>query len=245
MQGLTRTKRAAGLFPGMDRGNVLKTLRFMESRFASFYKSPQQSLRFETLDAADIAKAILPTDDSSWQWSPPGGGVTADPAQVLAELFERLVIRHEDKHPAVRRTDEEVWRPFEKALKTRDQNILACLHEQDLSFGSFHHRFEHAWQPERGPLHLLLPLSFDLLDPSEIVDKAIRWNGRIHQLRKAQTEFRAFLLIGKPSEPNHEAAYAEAKGVLESAADPERKIMPEDQSALFADEFLRSVLSSN
>lgn len=97
MKGVTRMKRALGFFPGMDSSSVIKTLRFMESCFAAFHKSPQQSLRFETLDAASIAKAILPTDDSSLQWSPPGGGVTEDPAQVLAELFERMVTRHEDK----------------------------------------------------------------------------------------------------------------------------------------------------
>jgi hypothetical protein len=245
MKGVTRMKRALGVFPGMDRTSVLKTLRFMESRFASFHKSPQQSLRFENLDAASVAKAILPMDDSSLQWSPQGGGVTGEPAEVLAELFERMVTRHEDKHPAVRRTDEEVWHPFETALHSRDQKVLSSLHEQELVAGSFRHVFEHAWQPERGPLHLLLPLSFDLLDPSNIVDKAIGWNGRIRLLRKSAPNFRAFLLIGKPSEPIHQSAYDEAKDVLESEADSARKIVPEEQATAFADEFSRSFISQN
>ena len=70
MKGVTRLKRALGLFPGMDRSSVLKTLRFVESRFAAYHKSLQQSFRLETLDAASIASAILPTDDSSLQWIP-------------------------------------------------------------------------------------------------------------------------------------------------------------------------------
>jgi hypothetical protein len=107
MKGVIRLKRALGVFPGMDRSSVLKTLRFMESRFAEYQKSPQQGFPMESLDAASIAKAILPTDDSSLQWSPPGGGVTEDPGKVLEELFERMVTRHEDKNPDVRRTDEE------------------------------------------------------------------------------------------------------------------------------------------
>jgi len=245
LKGMARMKRALGLFPGMDRGCVLQTLRFMESRFAAYHKSPQPSLRFETLDAASIAKAILPADDSSLQWSPPGGGVTEDPAQVLAELFERMVARHEDKHPAVRRTDEEVWQPFEKALQTRDQKILSGLREQELTAGSFRQRFEHAWQPKRGPLYLLLPLSFDLLDPSNIVDKAIGWNGRIRLLRKSAPDFRMFLLIGKPLVQDHESACAEAKDVLESESDSARKVVTEEHAAAFADEFYHSVISSN
>jgi hypothetical protein len=245
MKGLTRMKRALGLFPGMDRCSVLKTLRFMESRFAAYLKSSQQSLPFETLDAASIAKAILPTDDSSLQWSAPGGGATGNPAQVLEELFERMVTRHEDKHPAFRRTDEEVWQPFETALRSRDHKILSSLHEQELAAGSFRHRFEHAWQPQQGPLHLLLPLSFDLVDPSNIVDKAIGWNGRIHLLRKSAPDFKAFLLIGRPSDQTHESAYAEAKAVLESETGSARTIVPEEEATAFADEFSRSVISQN
>jgi hypothetical protein len=68
MKGVMRMKRALGLFPGMDRSSVLKTLRFMESRFDEYQKSPQQGFPMESQDAASIAKAILPTDDSSLQW---------------------------------------------------------------------------------------------------------------------------------------------------------------------------------
>ena len=42
MQGVTRMKRALGLFPGMDRGSVLKTLRFMESRWPRLTNHPSK-----------------------------------------------------------------------------------------------------------------------------------------------------------------------------------------------------------
>ncbi len=245
MKGVTRLKRALGFFPGMDRGSVYKMLRFMESRFDSYGKSMQQNLSFETLDAAAIAKAILPNDDSSLQWSAPGGGVTENPAQVLDDLFERMVTRHEETHPPVRRTDEEVWHPFEAALQSRDRQVLSSLEEKVLSVGSFEHRFEHAWQPAEGALHLLMPLSFDLVNPSDIVDKAIAWNGRVRFFRKSTLPFKAFLLLGKPSEKLHETAYAEAQEVLASEDDSERTIVPEEEASLFAEEFSRKIISSN
>ncbi len=99
MKGVTRMERALAVFPGMDGIGILDALRFMESRFSEFYKLPEPSFRSGTLDAASIAKAILPTDDSSLQWSPPGGGVTEDPGKVLEVLFERMVARHESKYP--------------------------------------------------------------------------------------------------------------------------------------------------
>ena len=243
MKGVRSFKRPLGLFPGMDRSSVYKTVRFMESRFALYYKSSQQSLNFEQLDAAAIAKGILPTDDSSLQWSAPGGGVTENPAQVLEELFERMVTRHEEKHPAVRRTDEEVWHPFEAALQTRDRQILSSLQEKLMSVGSYQHRFEHAWQPAQGPLHLLLPLSFDLVKSSDIVDKAVAWGGRIRHLRNSDTPFKAFLLLGKPSEATHESAYAEAQDVLASDADRDREVVPEENAPVFAERFSREVFS--
>jgi hypothetical protein len=245
MKGLKRLRRAVAFFPGMDRRSVWKTIRFLESRFESCHAAGQQSLAFETLDAAGIAKSILPSDDSSFQWLAAGGGATESPGQVLEELFDRLVTRHEDKHPAVRRTDEEVWRPFAAALEVRDRQILSRLQEKELFALSFRHRFEHSWQQEAGPLHLLLPLSFDLVDPSDIVDKAVAWNGRIRLLRKEAEPFKAFLLVGKPSLETHEQAYLDAKKVLESDAGAEHRIVPEDQAAAFAEEFSRSVLSAN
>jgi hypothetical protein len=81
--------------------------------------------------------------------------------------------------------------------------------------------------------------------PSDIVDKAVIWNGRVRLLKKSAPPFKAFLLIGKPSAETHAPAYAEAKGVLESEADSERRIVPEDQATAFAEEFSRSVISAN
>jgi hypothetical protein len=172
--------------------------------------------------------------------------VTEDPAKVLAELFERMVTRHEGKHPPVRRTDEEVWQqPFEVALQGCDGKVLASLQESELSVGSFCHRFEHAWQPESGPLHLLVPLSFDLVEPSDIVDKAVTWRGRVRLLRTATLKFKVFMLLGRPSVETHEQAYFEAKAVLESEGDSDQRVVPEDEASQFAADFARAVISFN
>jgi predicted transcriptional regulator len=45
-------------------------------------------------DALTLARSVLPEDDSSLQWSPAGGGLTADPAATLDHLFKRLVSDH-------------------------------------------------------------------------------------------------------------------------------------------------------
>lgn len=64
-------------------------------------------------------------------------------------------------------------------------------------------------------------------------------------LKKSAPPFKAFLLIGKPTAETHAPAYAEAKNVLESEADSERRIVLEDQATAFAEELSRSVMSTN
>ena len=245
MRGAKRLRRVLDMFPGLDKAALSKTLRFMESRFETLQSSLQGSqLKLEAMDAAAIAKAILPIDDSSLQWSPPGGGTTDNPTQVFEDLFERMVTRHENKHPVVRRSDEQVWKPFEKELQIRNKSILPSLQKFELAAGSFRHRFDHVLRSRRGLLHILLPLSFDLVDPSDIVDKAAAWNARFDLLEKSETKFKTFLLIGKPLDESHCGAYEEAKTLLE-AKSFERGVWPEDQAAAFAEDFTRSIILFN
>ena len=234
MRRAKRLKRAIGLFPGIDRSSVLQMLQFLESKFGEAEGDFASRLDRFTVGVSDIAKGILPTDDSGLQWSSSGGGVTDDPKRTLDELFERMVTRHEKAHPQERRLDAEIWDPFERELRHRE--VLSRLQERTLSAGRFEHRFDHVWQPRSGDIHLLLPLSFDLLKPSDIVDKGISWNGRINQLQRANSRLQTYVLLGKPSGDEHASAFEEAKGILSASVDDER-LVPEEQAPAFAEEF--------
>jgi len=47
----------------------------------------------------DIARGVLPIDDSSFQWSPIGVGLATDPLQKMASLFNRMVMRYDEPVP--------------------------------------------------------------------------------------------------------------------------------------------------
>ena len=229
LSGLDRVK---AMFPGLQSDSLRDLLAFLASRTAEIHrKTSEQLLDRDQLSAETIAKALLPIDDSALQWSAAGGGATDDPQQTLKELFERLVARHLKPHPPTRREDADVWKPFERELRQR--NVLARMQEQTLTVGELHHHFKNAWQPAGGHLRLYQPLSFDLVEPSDIVEKAIRWSGLLRQLRKADSDFFIYLLLGKPSDARRLKAFKQAYDTL--AEDHQKKeLIPEEDAPSFA-----------
>jgi hypothetical protein len=229
LSGLDRVK---AMFPGVQLDSLRDLLAFLAARTAEIHrKTSDQLLDRDQLSAETIAKALLPIDDSALQWSAAGGGAADDPQQTLKELFERLVTRHLKAHPPTRRKDADVWKPFECELRQR--NVLSRLQEKTLTVGKLKHCFE-AWQPPGGYLRLFQPLSFDLIDSSEIVEKAVHWNGLLRQFRKSDPDFYAYLLIGGPEDDDRKDAFEQACETLGEDADG-KKLVREEEAPQFAD----------
>jgi hypothetical protein len=149
------------------------------------------------------------------------------------DLYARLVARHLKAHPATRRVDADVWKPFEREFRQRD--ILARFQEKILAVGELRHRFEIAWQPPGRALRLFQPLNFDLLEPSDIVEKAIKWGGLIRQLRKADSEFVIYLLLGRPVGQGQSAkAFQQACDTLNEDTVGQKELVQEEEAPRFA-----------
>jgi len=88
---LDRVKR---MFPSFDSGSLDEMLSFLGSRAEEIHSEAYELHAGEAVSAESIAISILPRDDSSLQWSPPGGGITDEPRASLKDLCERVVTRH-------------------------------------------------------------------------------------------------------------------------------------------------------
>jgi hypothetical protein len=225
--------RVKAMFPGLQSDSLRDLLAFLASRTAEIHReSPAQLLDRDQISAETIARALLPTDDSSLQWSAPGGGASDDPKQTLKELFDRLVARHLKAHPPTRRDDIDVWRPIERELRQR--NVLSRMQEKTLAVGELHHRFENAWQPQGGYLRLFQALSFDLMQPSDIVEKAVRWSALIRHLRKADADFLIYLILGRPSgQGQAQKAFDQAYETLNEETGGRKELFPEEEAPSF------------
>ena len=93
-------ERAARLFPDLDCDALMHIVKQVANRVneagTELAKRSEESGSMAKPDSVmTLAHSILLPDDSSLQWSPPGGGLTNDPSATLEQLYARLVTRYD------------------------------------------------------------------------------------------------------------------------------------------------------
>jgi hypothetical protein len=93
----TNGERVARMFPGLNRDALSSALQSIQMRFRTLAaRLPTEwSSPYEQKNVLDIARSVLPPDDSSLQWEASGSGLTDNPEYTLRRLFERMVQRYE------------------------------------------------------------------------------------------------------------------------------------------------------
>jgi hypothetical protein len=86
---IERTNRLSGAFPGIEPKTVLETLAGIGEDFARL-APPSRDTPTEK-----ICHAVIPKDDSSFQWAAPSGGVTDDLDKALESVYFRHLGRYD------------------------------------------------------------------------------------------------------------------------------------------------------
>ncbi|HEY0722177.1 MAG TPA: DUF3037 domain-containing protein [Gammaproteobacteria bacterium] len=214
------------VFPGINADYFKSLMRHIQARFEEMGEQISSQLALERIESVeDLAHKILPSDDSSLQWSTAGAGKTTNPAETLERLFERMVMRYEDRSVRERRTEDDVWRHFKRDLEARQ--LLQYFEPSKIAVRDDEIDFQYTWK--NGVLHCLEPVSFDLSSPESIRDKAHRWLGRITSVANAQEKFRMYFLVGRPQEEELISAYESAISILGKI--PVDKVIYSEQQA--------------
>jgi len=116
-----RYGRLNKMFLDVNGDHFRSLMRFIQARFDEHAQKIKNELPLDGMpkNVLEIAQAILPPDDSSLQWSEPGGGLTENPSKTLEELYLRMVQRYEEKPLLPSRSDEEIWHEFRKQLEAK------------------------------------------------------------------------------------------------------------------------------
>ncbi|CAG1022398.1 hypothetical protein MTYM_01690 [Methylococcales bacterium] len=203
--------RLTKVFPGANGDHFKSLMHHIQKSFEVLGEQIATQLPFnEAGSVLDLAKSVLPNDDSALQWSPMGGGRTPNPSQALEQLYERMVMRYEERHHKERRTDDDVWRHFKRNLEAR--NLLGYFEPKKIAVQDDEVEFQHAWK--NGVWHCIEPISFDLSAADSIKDKAHRWLGQIASVQTTADEFRLYLLLGEPQEESLRPAFNKALSIL-------------------------------
>lgn len=229
--------RLTKVFPGMDGESFKSSMRFIQSRFEEMGARLEKELPFEGMPESvlELAHAVLQADDSAFQWSPPGSGLTANPSATLESLFDRLVMQNDEKPQYERRSDDEVWRKYKRSLESR--HVLKHLVPKKITVQDDEVEFAYAWK--NGIWHCLEPISFDLSSPDSIREKAHKWLGQITSISSAGEQFKVYALLGEPQQAALRADFEKALSILRKA--PETELVREEDAAIFSEKFGREI----
>lgn len=231
--------RLSKAFPGMNGDSFRDVMRYIQSRFEKLGERLGAELDLEAPAGGvlELAHAVLPPDDSSLQWSPPGGGLTEDPAKTLESLYARLVYGYEDHVAKTSRSDEQVWAVYRRGLESR--RLLSRFTEKRISAADDAIEFDHAYK--NGLWHCLKPISLDLAQSDSIMHKAHAWLGHITSVRDAPDPFKVYLLLGQPERNDLLPAYRNAMRILDKIPG-DKEIIPEEDAERVADELAKLIL---
>lgn len=207
----TTLGRLSHVFPGLNGEQFKSVMRHIQNKAEELNDEIHSELPFESCNTAlDIARRILPSDDSALQWSSIGSGRSSDPSATLEKLFGRMVMQYDQKTAKQHRSDDDIWRQFKRDLESR--SLLQYFQPKKISVKDDEIEFRHAWK--NGQWHCIEPLSFDLSSADSIRDKAHRWLGQITSISNSQEKFRLYMLVGKPQDPSLNSAFESALSIL-------------------------------
>ena len=127
----------------------------------------------------------------------------------------------------VSRSDEEIANPF----KIKLGKVAQKLSEKTIETKDDQYDFRFAWK--NNIWHLYEPVSFDLVDPNSIREKANRWLGRGVALNDARERFKIHFLLGEPRQPQTQEAFKNALHLLEKIP-VEKDLIREGEMERFA-----------
>ena len=233
----TSYERLNAIFLKIDHLHFRALISYMANHFEQLAGEIRDGLTVPPVIAlSEIVKQVLPPDDSSLQWSQQGGGITDDPARALSELYKRLVERYIADATQTSRTDEEIAKPFKAKLG----KVASKLSAKTIETLDYQYDFRFAWKNEIW--HLYEPVSFDLVDPNSIREKANRWLGRGVALNDASDRFKIHFLLGEPRQPGTPQAFENALHLLQKIPG-QKELVRESEMEQFAEQVDENIVS--
>ncbi len=190
----------------------------------------------------ELLHKLIPPDDSSLQFSSPGGGISSGLEKTLGELYFRYIEKYYENKVLLTRDDEEVWKVFRKPLL--EKKVVQHLKPHKIIAKNFEYEFKHAWK--NGAWRTLEAVSFDLDNPNSITDKANKWLGRSISLAETDEKFILYLLLGEPTRKELMPANSKAENILHKInRSVKHEFIREHEASKFADDVLNDIKEHN
>jgi hypothetical protein len=228
----SRYSRLNDMFLRIDHNHFRAQMRYLSQAFEELGLEIREGDLVGRQDSKieDLVRRVLPADDSSLQWSKSAGGFSDDLSVTVKQLFARQVERYVESPDSGSRTDEEVARPFKATLE--EKKVSGLVEQKRIVAKDYDYEFQFAWK--NSIWHLYEPVSFDLLDPNSIREKANRWLGRCTALQDAAEKYKIYFLLGEPRRSDVNEAFLNAQHLLEKIPG-QKQLVPEKELKQFSE----------
>lgn len=231
-------RRITEMFHKIDGRRFRQISRYLQDQICAAGVASETALPFESAQNIEsILARILPPDDSAIQFSKAGIGLSSNLEQTLQDLYRRHVEYYGSHAEGSCRTDEEVWRGTFREPMERAQ-VTPWLSPKRIAAPSYEYEFERSWKNE--VWHVLEPVSFDLIDPASMLDKANRWVGRATSLMDSPDPFKLHMLLGEPTDERLRGTFIKAQNILNKMP-VKKEFVFESEADAFAEELAGEV----
>jgi Protein of unknown function (DUF3037) len=229
--------RIANMFGKIDGYRFRQATRYIQERLRDLGADLSTGLPFDSNKSIEaILATVLPPDDTAFQFSRSGAGISDDLYATLRDTFARFVERYSSHTEPTPRDDHEVWRVYREPLERR--HVVERLIPKRIVAPNYDYEFEHAWKNQLWRVYE--PVSFDLLEARSILDKANRWVGRATSLADSKEKFKMFILLGEPRESGLKAAFTKAQNILHKMVG-DHEFVKESEAEGFADDVAHEI----
>ena len=234
----SRYGRLTRMFSNVNGDHFRQVLRYIQARLEEEGERLASELPFNKLPLGvlEFTTKILPVDDSSLQFSPEGYGITENLQETLEKLYNRYVEQYYDRPERHSRSDEDIWKVFKKSLE--EKRILSNLKPHQIVGNNYDYEFKYCWQNQKWHIHE--PVSFDLIEPASVTDKANGWLGRIMSLNDGGESFKLNILLGAPQDERLKPAFVKAQNIM-NRMPCEHEFINEDEAEDFAENLRKEI----
>jgi hypothetical protein len=229
--------RITNMFGGIDGDRFRQTTRYIQNRLESLGEELATHLPFESSKSFEgILAMVLPPDDSAFQFSRAGTGVSDNLDRTLKNLFARFVDRYSSHLESTPRDDDDIWRVYRAPLERH--HVAQYLAPKRIVAPNYDYEFQHSWKNQGW--HVYEPVSFDLLEATAILDKANRWLGRAENLADSAEKFKMYMLLGEPHDSGLKTAFVKAQNILHKIR-ADHELVKESEAEAFADDLAQEI----
>ena len=197
---------------------INRLMRRFENKNHDLSSTQDALFNKESTDLEKILREYL-RKESSFQYSNPSSGISKSSIDSIDKAFNNLYDKYVEKYIKKQdnrtRNEDQIWKDvYLPRIEEVQKNLVYSLVHTVVKTDYDDISYDYAWK--NGKWHLIQPISFDLIKPGSITEKAQRFLGKNVLLNTSEEVKALYILLGQPQNKEKEIvkSYNKAKDII-------------------------------